>query len=109
MSKARKSLDFTLGAGKNAMILKIDDFRKVTIYALATKQLQKTPLCIKNKLYDWIERVKFLGAYEVRKIKSYHDEPLKGERAGHAVILVINIQNTLLFAEFICRSKYFIK
>jgi len=72
--------------GKNAMILKINDFRKVTISALATKQLQKIPLCIKNKLYDWIERVKFLGIYEVRKTKSYHDEPLKGERAGQRSI-----------------------
>lgn len=81
-----KNLDFTLGLGKYAMIQQINDIHKVTISALAIKQLQKTPLYIKDKLYNWIERVKLLGIFEVRKIKSYHDEPLKGDRVGQRSI-----------------------
>ena len=31
----------------------------------------------------WVDRVEEFGVEEVRKIKSYHDEPLKGNRAGY--------------------------
>ena len=65
---------------------KYTDIYDVEISIIAIKQLQKTPLYIKEKLYKWVEQVKFLGLSEVRKIKSYHDEPLKGKMAGQRSI-----------------------
>jgi len=67
-------------------MLHLNDIYKVTISAVAIKQLQKTPLYIKERLYKWVEQVKLLGLSETRKTKSYHDEPLKGERAGQRSI-----------------------
>lgn len=67
-------------------MLQINNIYEVTISDTAIKQLQRTPVYIKEKLYKWIEQVKFLGLFEVRKIKSYHDEPLRGERAGQRSI-----------------------
>ena len=61
-------------------MLQINDIYEVTISEAAIKQLQKTPIYIKEKLYKWVEQVKILGLHEATKIKSYHDEPLKGKR-----------------------------
>jgi proteic killer suppression protein len=58
------------------------DIHKVKISKNAEKQLRRIPLYIKEKLYEWIDKVKFIGLIEVRKIKSYHDEPLHGKREG---------------------------
>jgi toxin HigB-1 len=64
----------------------LNDIFEVTISVTAIKQLQKTPTYIKEKLYTWVEQIKLLGLSEVRKIKSYHDEPLKGDRLGQRSI-----------------------
>ena len=63
-----------------------NDIYEVTISVTAIKQLQKTPTYIKEKLYMWVEQIKHLGLSEVRKIKSYHDESLKGNRLGQRSI-----------------------
>ena len=42
--------------------------------------LIKVPPYIAVKLYEWVEAVIHDGLLEVRKIKGYHDEPLKGHR-----------------------------
>jgi proteic killer suppression protein len=55
---------------------------KVLISSKAEKQLKKIPLHIKEALLVWAASVQDAGLYEVRKIKGYHDEPLKGDRAG---------------------------
>lgn len=55
---------------------------KVLIAQLAEKQLRKVPVHIQNKLLQWIERVEEYGIGEVRLIKGFHDEPLKGARKG---------------------------
>jgi toxin HigB-1 len=64
----------------------IKDIYGVTISDVAIKQLQIVPAYIKEKLYKWVEQVKFLGLSETRKIKSYHDESLKGNRMGQRSI-----------------------
>jgi len=63
---------------------------------------------IAEKLYTWIKQVKLLGLSEIRKIKGYHDEPLKGDRDGqrsirlnkaYRAIYVIGKNKTIKFAE----------
>lgn len=61
-------------------------FSKVMITETAEKQLKKTPHYIRDKLYQWVERVEFFGIEEVRKIKGFHDEPLRGQRSGQRSI-----------------------
>ena len=48
--------------------------------------LIKVPPYIAVKLYEWVEAVIHDGLLEVRKIKGYHDEPLKGHRKGQRSI-----------------------
>ena len=52
----------------------------------AKKQIKKLPVYIKVKLLDWAKSVERDGLREVRKMKSYHDEPLQGERKGQRSI-----------------------
>lgn len=59
---------------------------RVEIDRSAIKDLTKVPHYIKEKLYQWIERVEEFGIDEVRKIKGFHDEPLKGDRVGQRSI-----------------------
>ena len=54
----------------------------VQIAKFAEKQLRKIPLHIKEALLIWAQSVEELGIREARKISGYHDEPLKGNRAG---------------------------
>ena len=46
------------------------------------KQLKKVPPEIVFRLMRWIRTIEQFGLYEARKVKSYHDEPLKGLRTG---------------------------
>lgn len=92
-----------------------DDIYEVIISGTAIKQLQKTPTYIKENLYKWVEQVKLLGLSEVRKIKSYHDEPLKGKRVGqrsirlnkaYRAIYLIQNNKTIKFAAIKEVSKH---
>jgi proteic killer suppression protein len=49
---------------------------------LAKKQLLKAPQPIQQKLKDWIKLLEAEGLAFVRTVKSYHDEPLQGQRMG---------------------------
>jgi proteic killer suppression protein len=60
--------------------------REVRVAAKAMKQLRKVPQRIAENLLIWIEAVRLDGLQEVRKIPGYHDEPLKGKRAGQRSI-----------------------
>ena len=51
---------------------------KVDITKTALKDLKRVPNHISDKLMKWVELVESDGLEEARKIKSYHDEPLKG-------------------------------
>lgn len=50
------------------------------------KQIKKHPRHIVECLIAWIDDVEERGIGEVRKTPSYHDEPLKGKRAGQRSI-----------------------
>lgn len=52
----------------------------------AQKQIQKLPSHIVVKLMAWIESVNTDGLEEVRKVPGFHDEPLRGQRAGQRSI-----------------------
>lgn len=52
----------------------------------ARKDLDKIPQYIGDHLHAWIESVSKYGLESVRKIPGYHDEPLKGNRAGQRSI-----------------------
>ena len=46
------------------------------------KQLKKIPQEIVFRLMSWIRTIQEFGLSEARKVKGYHDEPLKGVRQG---------------------------
>jgi len=50
------------------------------------KDLFKVPRHIRLRLSGWIRSVELRGLEEVRRIQGYHDEPLKGLRAGQRSI-----------------------
>lgn len=58
----------------------------VDISRLARKQLERVPNHIVDKLDTWVQGVEIRGLEEMRKIPSYHDEPLKGSRQGQRSI-----------------------
>ena len=62
------------------------DIYTVRVSRTALKALKKIPKHIVAKLRAWIEAVAHHGLDEVRKIPGYHDEPLKGKRAGQRSI-----------------------
>lgn len=56
--------------------------RRVDITRQAQKQLAKVPAQIKRQLLAWALDVETNGLEQARKVPGYHDEPLKGDRAG---------------------------
>lgn len=62
------------------------DIFLVKLSKKAEKDLQKIPVHISEKLQIWIDLVENEGLREARKIKSFHDEPLKGQRNGQRSI-----------------------
>ena len=58
----------------------------VQVSKQAEKDLKKTPMLIKKKLFIWVSAVEERGLEEVRKTQGYHDEPLHGERKGQRSI-----------------------
>ncbi len=60
--------------------------RSVVIAEAAQKQLRKVPRYVAEKLADWALAVESYGLEEIRKVPGYHDEPLKGKRAGQRSI-----------------------
>ena len=59
---------------------------RVEISRLAVKQLRKMPQHIVDNLLIWVAAVEHDGLEETRKVPGYHDEPLKGDRAGQRSI-----------------------
>jgi proteic killer suppression protein len=60
--------------------------RRVEITKRAEKHLRKVPEHIKMNLMIWVAAVELDGLEEVRQVPGYHDEPLKGDRAGQRSI-----------------------
>lgn len=52
----------------------------------AKASLVKVPGYIKDKLLVWVDDVEREGIEKTRKIPGFHDEPLKGDRAGQRSI-----------------------
>ncbi len=58
----------------------------VVVTKRAAKDLGKTPRHVVDKLFAWARAVEAKGIEEVRKVPGFHDEPLKGDRAGQRSI-----------------------
>lgn len=54
----------------------------VELTSKAKKELIKLPEYIQMKFYSWADNIEEFGLEYVRKIKGYHDEPLRGKRKG---------------------------
>ena len=59
---------------------------EVEISKKAYKQLSKVPRNIRLKFYVWVNFLEDLGLLKVRETPGFHDEPLKGKRAGQRSI-----------------------
>ncbi len=71
---------------------------QIFISKFAEKQIKKLPISISEALFIWVESVEFSGIAEVRKLKGYHDEPLKGQRKGQRSIR-LNRSYRVIYAE----------
>ena len=60
--------------------------RVVVLSRNVAKDLHKLPQHVIDKLLDWVAGVEGYGLEEIRKLPGYHDEPLKGRRAGQRSI-----------------------
>lgn len=60
--------------------------RRVEITRRAAKQLRNVPNHVRDKLAIWVTAVELDGLEAVRRVPGYHDEPLKGRRAGQRSI-----------------------
>lgn len=64
----------------------IVNMAKVVWHKFVDKQLDKIPDVIVRKFRVWVALVEESGIREVRRNKGFHDEPLKGRRAGQRSI-----------------------
>jgi proteic killer suppression protein len=64
----------------------MNDICIVRLSKRVIKSLKKLPVHIIIKLQAWIDEVINSGLNEARKITSYHDEQLKGDRIGQRSI-----------------------
>jgi len=55
---------------------------KITWGKSVERQLDRVPEVIVRKFRIWVVLVEESGIREVRKVKGFHDEPLKGDRRG---------------------------
>jgi len=60
--------------------------RTVVLTRRAQKQLDRAPQQVNAKMLAWMDAVELDGLEEVRRIPGFHDEPLRGERAGQRSI-----------------------
>lgn len=65
--------------------------KTVVISAQAQKDLRKAPMKVREKLAVWVDDVATWGLPEVRKVRGYNDEALKGKRKGQRSIR-LNLQ-----------------
>lgn len=62
------------------------DIYSLILTKKAERQLLKVPEHIASKFQLWVDLIEQEGLRESRKIKSFHDEPLKGTRKGQRSI-----------------------
>ncbi len=56
--------------------------RTVVVSSRATRQLREVPEHVARKFGLWVEGVETEGPEQIRKVPGFHDEPLRGQRAG---------------------------
>ena len=92
-------------------------FSKTSVYIskLAEKQLKKIPKHIQESLRNWVITVERLGIRESRKIISFHDEPLHGDRKeqrsirlnrAYRAIYIENVQGLELLVIEVNKHEY---
>lgn len=59
---------------------------KIELKKSAIRGLKLAPRFIVEKFMLWVDLVESEGIREARKVKSFHDEPLKGKRKGQRSI-----------------------
>ena len=59
---------------------------RVSLTKKGTRDLKAVPHYIADKFQLWVDLVENEGMAHARKIKSFHDEPLKGKRRGQRSI-----------------------
>lgn len=79
------------------------------VIKVSEKDLHRLPSFIFDRLFRWVGAVREVGLQKVRAIPGYHDEPLKGSRAGQrsirlnrayrAIYIESEMQNTILVIE----------
>jgi proteic killer suppression protein len=88
---------------------------QVSISKRAVSDLKKVPKYIRLNLELWVAAVEADGLQTVRKIPGYHDEPLKGDRAGqrsirlnkaYRAIYVIKADGSIEFVEILEVNKH---
>lgn len=91
------------------------DIYKVELSKKAYKDLEKVPSHVVLKFQSWVEDVGVMSLREMRKIKGYHDEPLKGKRDGqrsirlskaYRAIYEVNDTDVVHFVEIIGVNKH---
>ena len=64
----------------------------------AQKDLDKVPEHVQRKMLDWLDSITEKGLAGTRKVKGWHDEPLKGERKGQRSVR-LNISYRAIYVE----------
>ncbi|MGZ3792181.1 MAG: hypothetical protein ACXVCP_07525 [Bdellovibrio sp.] len=89
--------------------------KSVRLSKRAMLDLKVVPFYIQRNLLVWIAGVELEGLLEIRKIPGYHDESLKGTRAGqrsirlnrsYRAIYVIKDDGTVEFIEILEVNKH---
>lgn len=79
------NIDIVLRSGVQ-LCLDMADIYKVLWSKQVHKQLDRLPDSIVKKFYAWVSSVNLSGVLATRKSLGFHDEPLKGKRAGQRSI-----------------------
>ena len=58
------------------------EIQRVVWQKSVAKQLERIPAHIAKKFFAWVSAVRLAGLRHVRISPGFHDEPLRGERAG---------------------------
>lgn len=61
------------------------------------KQLAKIPDHIQRKFQAWVAAIEEDGMLSVRRLKGFHDEPLKGDRKGQRSVRLNRAYRAIYF------------
>jgi len=67
----------------------------VTVTKFAEKQIRRLPNYIKEHFLVWSHAVEEEGIRRVRLLPGYHDEPLKGDRAGQRSVRLTRVYRVI--------------